>query len=60
MEKYLSKKELRALTTLSIQTVTRLEQAGRFPKRVWLTQNRVAWWMPDVLEWMHNRKIASE
>jgi prophage regulatory protein len=53
--KFLNKRELRQKTTISIQHITRLEKAGKFPKRIQLTQNRVAWLETEVEEWMQNR-----
>jgi len=55
--KVLNKRELREKTTISIQHITRLEKAGRFPKRVQLTQNRVAWVESEVDDWL-NARIA--
>ena len=50
--KLLSKKELRNKVVYSIQHITRLEQAGRFPKRIRLGQNRVAWLESEVDDWI--------
>lgn len=51
----LSKKQLREKVVYSIQHITRLEQAGRFPKRVRLGENRVAWLESEVDEWIQQR-----
>lgn len=51
----LNKREVVALTSLSIQTITRLEKAGKFPQRVKLPPDfvRVAWVESEVVEWLH-------
>lgn len=51
----LSKKQLKEKVVYSIQHITRLEQAGRFPKRVRLGENRVAWLESEVDEWIQQR-----
>jgi len=55
-----SKKELKAILGIpySPQHIARLEAAGRFPKRIVLGQNRVAWVMSEVETWIDER-IAS-
>lgn len=53
--KLLNKKQLREMTSLSIQTITRLEKAGNFPLRVKLPPDffRVAWVEEEVRDWLH-------
>jgi prophage regulatory protein len=53
--KILSKRELKAKTSISVQHLDRLEKAGRFPKRIRLTQNRVGWLESEVDEWIKDR-----
>lgn len=55
--KIINKRELRAVTTLSIQHITRLEKADppRFPRRIQLTQNRVGWLLSEVEDWLQQR-----
>ena len=55
MTKLLSKKDVRALITLSFAQIDRLEKAGLFPSRVRLGQNRVAWVAEDVEQWIQDR-----
>ena len=55
MTKLLSKKDVRALITLSFAQIDRLEKAGQFPKRVRLGQNRVVWVAEDVELWILDR-----
>jgi prophage regulatory protein len=52
-----SKKELRTVCGIpySPQHIARLEKAGRFPKRLVLGQNRVAWLLSEVEEWLDVR-----
>ena len=55
MTKLLSKKDVRALITLSFAQIDRLEKAGLFPKRVRLGQNRVVWIEHEVEQWIQDR-----
>lgn len=55
MTKLLSKKDVRALITLSFAQIDRLEKAGQFPTRVRLGQARVAWVAEDVEQWIQDR-----
>jgi prophage regulatory protein len=36
--------------------IWRLEQAGRFPKRIKLGERRVGWDLDEVLDWIDARK----
>jgi len=51
----IDKKELVKLVKYSPQHIARLEKAGQFPKRLQLGQNRVAWMMSEVEEWIEDR-----
>jgi prophage regulatory protein len=59
-KKLVSKKELKSVCGIpySFQHIARLEKAGRFPKRIVLGQNRVAWLLAEIEEWI-NRRIAN-
>jgi prophage regulatory protein len=52
-----SKKELRTVCGIpySPQHIARLEAAGKFPKRIQLGQNRVAWLLSEIEEWLTER-----
>ena len=52
-----SKKELKTVCGIpySPQHIARLEAAGKFPKRIQLGQNRVAWLLKEVEEWLDKR-----
>lgn len=58
--KILSKKALKELVLYSPQHVARLEEAGKFPKRVMLGPNRVGWVEQEVLDWLEERILARE
>lgn len=49
------KKELTKLVKYSPQHIARLEKAGQFPKRLRLGQNRVAWMLSEVEDWIDER-----
>jgi prophage regulatory protein len=51
----LSKKQVREIVLYSPQHVARLEQAGKFPKRIRLGQSRVGWLEEEVLDWLKAR-----
>ncbi len=52
-----SKKELKTVCGIpySPQHIQRLENAGRFPKRIKLGANRVAWLVTEVEAWINER-----
>lgn len=52
-----SKKELKSLCGIPYSPVHigRLEAAGKFPKRIKLGQNRVAWLLTEVEAWIDER-----
>jgi len=51
----IDKKELVNLVKYSAQHIARLEKAGSFPKRVRLGQNRVAWLLSEIEDWIDDR-----
>ena len=59
-KRIVSKKELKTVCGIpySPQHIARLEAAGRFPRRLRLGQNRVAWLLSEVETWLDER-IAS-
>lgn len=58
--KILSKRQVRELVLYSPQHIARLEQAGRFPKRVRLGEARVGWVEQEVLDWLQSRLDARD
>jgi prophage regulatory protein len=61
-KKVVSKKELRTVCGIPYtpQHIARLEAAGQFPKRIKLGQNRVAWILSEVEEWLDQRIAKRE
>ena len=57
VRKLVSKKELKTVCGIPYcpQHIARLEAAGCFPKRIVLGQNRVAWLLSEVEEWIDAR-----
>jgi len=51
----LSKKHVREMVLYSPAHIQRLEDAGKFPKRVRLGQGRVGWIEQEVLDWLAAR-----
>ncbi|UYN96055.1 MAG: AlpA family phage regulatory protein [Enhydrobacter sp.] len=59
----LSKRQLKELVLYSPQHVQRLENAGKFPKRVRLGNGpraRVGWLEAEVLDWLRQRIDARD
>jgi prophage regulatory protein len=56
----LSKRQLKDLVLYSPQHISRLEAAGRFPKRVQLGPSRVGWVEGEVLTWLQQRIDARD
>lgn len=56
-KRLVSKKELRTVCGIPYtpQHIARLEAAGKFPKRVRLGANRVAWLLSEVDAWVRER-----
>jgi len=48
-------KTLTTMVPYSRQHILRLEQAGRFPKRVRLGQNRIGWVLSEIEDWITER-----
>jgi prophage regulatory protein len=53
--KFLSKKQVKELVLYSFAHTARLEEAGKFPRRIRLGQARVAYVEQEVLDWMQAR-----
>ncbi len=49
-------REVAQRVALSRSTIWRMERAGQFPKRRRLSVNKVAWWEPEIEEWLRNRE----
>lgn len=59
MKSALDKKKLLARVPLSWSTIDRLERAGDFPKRFWITDRRCAWNTEKVEKWLEERELSS-
>lgn len=55
MTDLVSKKQVREMITLSYSQIDRLESSQKFPSRIRLGQNRVAWIKTEVEEWIDKR-----
>lgn len=53
------KKELLAVVPLSWSTIDRMERAGDFPKRFWITDKRCAWNQEEIERWLDKRQESS-
>ena len=53
-EKLVTKKELRSVYGIPYapQHIAKLEKAGKFPKRIQLSENRVAWSGREIEQWI--------
>jgi prophage regulatory protein len=61
IRKLVCKKELRTLLGIpySFTHIKRLEDAGKFPKRLQLGACRVAWYLDEVVSWIESRPRAT-
>jgi len=63
MTRFLSKKDVRALITLSATQIARLESEGKFPRRIRLgagRYSRVVWIYEEVIAWMEAKVSARD
>jgi len=56
----IDKKALVKLVQYSPQHIARLEKAGQFPKRIRLGQNRVAWLLSEIDDWIDKRILERD
>ena len=49
--RYVSAAEVVAIAGISERMIKRLEDNGRFPKRIKLSARTTRWWFPDVSAW---------
>ncbi|WP_433994473.1 helix-turn-helix transcriptional regulator [Bradyrhizobium japonicum] len=52
----ISSAELKRLVPFSPVHIWRLEQAGRFPKRIKVGEHRVGWDLEEIVVWIEARK----
>ena len=55
VERFLSKKDVTSLTTLSRAHIDRLEKAGSFPRRIEISRKRVVWLESEICEWQRQK-----
>uniref|UniRef100_A0A2A4YUN1 Helix-turn-helix domain-containing protein n=1 Tax=OCS116 cluster bacterium TaxID=2030921 RepID=A0A2A4YUN1_9PROT len=53
--KFISKKNVCVITSLSNTTLWRMEHRGEFPKRHKIGLNRVAWLQSDIENWIASK-----
>jgi prophage regulatory protein len=56
LDRILCKKQLKAYVPYTPQHIARLEDAGKFPKRLQLGPNRVGWLESEIIEWIETLK----
>ena len=56
LPRLISFREVAQRVGLSRSSVWRMERVGQFPKRRRLSVNRVAWWEPEIEEWLRSRE----
>jgi prophage regulatory protein len=55
--RFIRNRDLRSIVPYSEQQIRRLEAAGKFPRRVRLGANRVAWLKDEVEQWLAVRVL---
>jgi len=60
MENYklIDRKQASEMVTYSVSQLIRLEQSGRFPKSIRIGQNRVAYRLAEILEWIDEQPLS--
>ena len=53
-------KQLRTMVPYTPQHILRLEKMGKFPKRVRIGENRVAWLLSEIERWIAERVAQRE
>lgn len=56
----ITKKQLRAMVPYTPQHILRLEKKGRFPRRIRVGENRVAWLLTEIERWVADRVAARD
>lgn len=59
-DRFIDKKELRALVLYSSHHIRKMEYAGKFPGHIRIGDNRIAWLEREVKEWQESRKLAEK
>jgi len=53
--KFLRLPEVKERVTYSAPQIWRLEKANKFPRRIYIGENRVAWIASEIEEWMASK-----
>ena len=56
----ITKKQLRSMVPYTPQHILRLEKKGKFPRRVQVGANRVAWLLSEIENWVAERVSQRE
>lgn len=56
----ITKKQLRLMVPYTPQHILRLEKKGRFPRRIQVGANRVAWLLSDIEKFIAERIAARD
>lgn len=56
----ITKKQLRSMVPYTPQHILRLETKGKFPRRVQVGANRVAWLLSEIENWVAERVSQRE
>jgi prophage regulatory protein len=56
----ITKKQLRSMVPYTPQHILRLEKKGKFPRRVQVGANRVAWLLSEIESWVAERVSQRE
>ena len=59
-DRFISKKELRGLVPYTVQHLSVLELAGKFPRRIRIGDNRSVWLEREVRDWLNVRIIREQ
>ena len=57
-ERLIRKPELLLMIGLSDSSIWRMEKAGKFPGRIQLGGNSVAWFESEILDWLKDKASA--
>lgn len=60
LDRIISSKELLVILPYSQMNIWRMEQAGKFPRRIKLSSNRVGWSLREVEAWIEARKAERQ
>ena len=58
VEKFLMLPQVQEIVPYSVSHIWRLERSGKFPQRVRLGGNRVAWLQSEVNSWVESKLAA--